>query len=62
VDAYYELHLNPWDHAAGALVAAEAGLVVAGLPGRPFAEPMAIVSAPSIAQEFLALVAALHPE
>jgi myo-inositol-1(or 4)-monophosphatase len=25
VDAYYELHLNRWDFAAGALVAAEAG-------------------------------------
>ena len=49
VDAYYELDLNPWDHAAGALVAAEAGLVVTGLPGRPFAEPMAIAAAPSIA-------------
>ena len=61
VDAYYELHLNPWDHAAGALVAAEAGLVVAGLPGRPFAEPMAIVAAPSIAEEFVGLVAELHP-
>jgi myo-inositol-1(or 4)-monophosphatase len=60
VDAYYELHLNPWDHAAGALVAAEAGLVVTGLPGRPFAEPMAIVAAPSIAEEFVGLVAALH--
>ena len=62
VDAYYELHLNPWDHAAGALVAAEAGLVVAGLPGRPFAEPMAIVAAPSIADEFIDLVAGLQPE
>ncbi|MFP5371079.1 MAG: inositol monophosphatase family protein [Actinomycetes bacterium] len=61
VDAYYELHLNPWDHAAGALVAAEAGLVVSGLPGRPFGEPMAIVAAPSIAEEFVGLVAALHP-
>ena len=61
VDAYYELHLNPWDHAAGALVAAEAGLVVAGLPGRPFAEPMAMVAAPSIAEEFIGLVAELHP-
>jgi myo-inositol-1(or 4)-monophosphatase len=61
VDAYYELHLNPWDFAAGALVAAEAGLVVAGLPGRPFAQPMAIVAAPSIAEEFVGLVAALHP-
>ena len=39
VDAYYELDLKPWDHAAGALVAAEAGLVVSGLDGRPFAEP-----------------------
>jgi myo-inositol-1(or 4)-monophosphatase len=60
VDAYYELHLNPWDHAAGALVAAEAGLVVTGLPGRPFAEPMAIVAAPSIAEEFVELLAELH--
>ena len=62
VDAYYELHLNPWDHAAGALVAAEAGLVVTGLPGTPFAEPMAIVAAPSIAEQFVDLLAALHPE
>ena len=62
VDAYYELHLNPWDFAAGALIAAEAGLVVTGLPGRPFAEPMAIAAAPSIAAEFVELVAALQPQ
>jgi myo-inositol-1(or 4)-monophosphatase len=62
VDAYYELHLNPWDFAAGALIAAEAGLVVTGLPGRPFAEPLAIAAAPSIAEEFVGLVAALHPD
>ena len=61
VDAFYELDLNPWDHAAGALIAAEAGLVVTGLPGRPFAEPMGIAAAPSIAEEFVALVAALQP-
>ena len=60
VDAYYELELNPWDHAAGALVAAEAGLVVTGLPGRRFAEPMAIAAAPSIAGPFVDLLAALH--
>jgi myo-inositol-1(or 4)-monophosphatase len=60
VDAFYELDLNPWDHAAGALIAAEAGLVVTGLPGRPFAEPMAIVAAPSIAEELVDLLAALH--
>jgi myo-inositol-1(or 4)-monophosphatase len=60
VDAYYELDLNPWDHAAGALVAAEAGLTVTGLPGRPFAEPMAIVAAPTIARAFVDLVVELH--
>ncbi len=60
VDAYYELDLNPWDHAAGALVAAEAGLVVTGLGGRPFAEPMAVVVAPTVAEPFLDLLDELH--
>jgi myo-inositol-1(or 4)-monophosphatase len=60
VDAFYELDLNPWDHAAGALVAAEAGVVVSGLPGRPFAEPMAIAAAPSIAAPLVDLLAELH--
>jgi myo-inositol-1(or 4)-monophosphatase len=62
VDAYYELHLNPWDHAAGALVAAEAGLVVTGLPGTPFAEPMAIAVAESVAAPFVGLIAQLLTE
>jgi myo-inositol-1(or 4)-monophosphatase len=60
VDAYYELGLNHWDHAAGALVAAEAGITVTGLPGRAFAEPMAIAVAPSIAGPFVELVTELH--
>jgi myo-inositol-1(or 4)-monophosphatase len=60
VDAYYELDLKPWDHAAGALVAREAGLVVAGLGGRPFADPMAVAVAPSVSAAFLDLLAELH--
>ena len=60
VDAYYELDLKPWDHAAGALVAAEAGLVVTGLPGRPFAEPMAVAVPETVAEPFLALLDRLH--
>jgi myo-inositol-1(or 4)-monophosphatase len=59
IDAYYELHLNPWDHAAGALVAAEAGAVLTGLPGSPFAQPMAIASAPSVAGPLVDLLAEL---
>jgi myo-inositol-1(or 4)-monophosphatase len=60
VDAYYELDLKPWDHAAGALVAAEAGLVVTGTAGRPFAEPMAVAAAPTVAQALLELLERLH--
>jgi myo-inositol-1(or 4)-monophosphatase len=40
VDAYFERTLSPWDHAAGALIAREAGAVVKGrgdaAPGRDF--------------------------
>jgi myo-inositol-1(or 4)-monophosphatase len=60
MDAYYELGLKPWDHAAGALIAAEAGLVVTGLAGRPFADPMAVAAAGSIAGPFLELLEELH--
>ncbi|MFI0796522.1 inositol monophosphatase family protein [Micromonospora rubida] len=53
VDAYYEKGLAAWDQAAGALVAAEAGLRVGGLGGRP-AGPDLVIAAPS------ALFAPLH--
>jgi myo-inositol-1(or 4)-monophosphatase len=35
LDAVYEKGLNPWDYAAGGLVASEAGLLVTGLEGAP---------------------------
>ena len=35
LDAYYEHGLRPWDFAAGALIAAEAGVKVAGIDGGP---------------------------
>jgi myo-inositol-1(or 4)-monophosphatase len=60
VDAYYELDLKPWDHAAGALVAEEAGLVVTGTGGRAFAQPMAVAAAHSIAEDLVALLDRLH--
>ncbi|MEU7933045.1 inositol monophosphatase family protein [Micromonospora echinofusca] len=46
VDAYYEKGLAAWDQAAGALVATEAGLLVAGLGGLP-AGPDLVIAAPS---------------
>jgi myo-inositol-1(or 4)-monophosphatase len=62
LDAYYELGLNPWDHAAAGLVATEAGAVLSGLHGRPFAEPMALAAAPQVAAPLRELLERLHPE
>ena len=36
LDGYWERQLNPWDVAAGALIAREAGATVTGLTGAPF--------------------------
>lgn len=53
LDAYYERCLQPWDYAAGALIASEAGAIVAvsdddGVP--------TTASAPGVAAEFLAVL------
>ncbi len=61
VDAYYERGLNYWDYAAGALIAAEAGAVVAGLSG-PISESMAIAAPPALFAELSAVLATLQPE
>jgi myo-inositol-1(or 4)-monophosphatase len=53
VDAYYEKGLNPWDQAAGGLIAQEAGLRVGGLHGAA-AGPDLVIAAPP------ALFAPLH--
>ncbi|HLU33143.1 MAG TPA: inositol monophosphatase family protein [Natronosporangium sp.] len=48
MDAYFEQGLNPWDHAAGGLVAAEAGLTVAGLAGAPAGSQMLVAAPPAL--------------
>ena len=48
IDAYFEKGLNPWDHAAGGLVATEAGLRVSGLDGRPAGGDMLVAAPPAI--------------
>lgn len=48
LDAYFEKGLNPWDHAAGGLVAEEAGLVVAGLDGAPPGLDLVIAAPPAL--------------
>jgi myo-inositol-1(or 4)-monophosphatase len=48
VDAYFEKGLNPWDHAAGGLVATEAGLRVTGLAGAPPGPDMVLAAPPAL--------------
>ena len=46
VDAYFERTLSPWDHAAGALIATEAGAVVTGFDGRRADHHMTLAAHP----------------
>ncbi|WP_422770677.1 inositol monophosphatase family protein [Plantactinospora sp. WMMC1484] len=48
VDGYYEKGLNLWDHAAGGLVAAEAGLRVGGLNGAGPGPELVIAAPPAL--------------
>ena len=48
LDAYYEKGLNAWDHAAGGLVASEAGLLVTGLSGAAAGPDMVVAAPPAL--------------
>lgn len=48
VDAYYELGLNRWDFAAGALIAAEAGAHCTDLDGGPASERFLLAAKPDL--------------
>ncbi len=48
VDGFYERGLQPWDWAAGALIATEAGAVVTDLDGEPTSSAFTLAAAPGI--------------
>ena len=48
LDAYFEKGLHPWDHAAGGLIATEAGATVAGLRGARPGLDMVVAAPPAI--------------
>jgi len=62
IDAYFEAGLNPWDYAAGALVATEAGCLVSGLRGRPPGRSLTAAAAPATAPAFFALLESLDAD
>jgi myo-inositol-1(or 4)-monophosphatase len=49
LNAYFERTLSPWDHAAGALIAREAGARVSGLNGAAPSRDFIIAAAPALA-------------
>lgn len=56
VDCYYERGTQPWDHAAGVLVATEAGLEAGGAPGAAPSSDLVWVAPATVAREFVALL------
>jgi myo-inositol-1(or 4)-monophosphatase len=59
LDGYFEAGLHPWDHAAGGLIAAEAGCAVSGLRGRPPSERLYAAAGPALADDLFAVLAEL---
>jgi myo-inositol-1(or 4)-monophosphatase len=49
LNAYYERQLSPWDHAAGALIAREAGARVGGLRGAAASREFILAAEPVLA-------------
>jgi myo-inositol-1(or 4)-monophosphatase len=60
LNGYYERGLNPWDHAAGALVAAEAGARVSGWSGRPANSEFILAAEPTVAEALERLLTEFH--
>lgn len=56
VDVYFEEHLNPWDCAAGLLIASEAGCRTSDLDGGPARPEALLVCAPALHEPMLALL------
>ncbi|UOR02746.1 inositol monophosphatase [Leucobacter allii] len=57
LDAYYERGLQPWDYAAGALIAREAGIALLGADDRTApGEPYLFAGAPGLVEELRGVV------
>ncbi len=61
LDAHYEWGLSPWDYAAGALIAAEAGARVGGLRGAAAGYHSVVAAGPQIFPTLLSALEELIP-
>jgi len=58
LDGYYERGVNAWDHAAGELIAREAGAISSGLFSNPIGVDMIVVANPVIHRALVAILEA----
>jgi myo-inositol-1(or 4)-monophosphatase len=58
LDGYYERGVNAWDHAAGELIAREAGAISSGLFGKPIGNDMIVVANSAIHGDLVAILEA----
>jgi myo-inositol-1(or 4)-monophosphatase len=58
LDGYYERGVNAWDHAAGELIAREAGAISSGLFGNEIGSDMIVVANPAIHGHLVAILEA----
>jgi myo-inositol-1(or 4)-monophosphatase len=58
LDGYYERGVNAWDHAAGELIAREAGAISSGLFGNAIGNDMVVVANSAIHRELVAILEA----
>ncbi|MEU5086078.1 inositol monophosphatase family protein [Streptomyces sp. NPDC021356] len=56
LDGYYERGLNPWDYAAGDLIAREAGAVTGGRPQERVSRDLTIAATPGVFQPLQGLL------
>ncbi|WP_149180338.1 inositol monophosphatase family protein [Streptomyces sp. TRM49041] len=56
LDGYYERGLRPWDRAAGALIAREAGALIGGRPGSPPTDDLTVAAGPGVFEPLQALL------
>jgi myo-inositol-1(or 4)-monophosphatase len=59
VDAYFEEHLNPWDLAAGEVIAVEAGCRTGSLDGGPLVPASTLVAPPALFGPLSELIAGI---
>jgi myo-inositol-1(or 4)-monophosphatase len=62
LDGHYEAGLNPWDYAAGLLIAAEAGCLSSGLHGRAAGNEFCAVAGPDLAADLFAVLTELEAD